>query len=317
VFALGAFSYDGIAFPGLVREHQVTDLRKPLGDDVTTLALLRNWQEALPLLHELSERGGLEWRSLDDLRPLPPVDPPGQILCAGANYRGHLEQMHFAAERQRGNNAPDEELLAASRDFVETIATKGEPFMFAGLAGALCGANDDVVLHGPGTGHDWELELAVVIGRPAWRVLARDAMEHVAGYTIANDVSTRDVMTRPRFPMTDFVASKLRPTFQPTGPYIVPTEFVADPRDLRIRLEVNGEAMQDESTSDIIFGVEELIAYASTMVALTPGDLLLTGSPAGNAGHHGDRWLVPGDVMTGTITGLGTQRNHCVAPTAY
>ena len=87
-----------------------------------------------------------------------------------------------------------------------------------------------------------------------------------------------------------------------------------DYRQLRITLKVNGEVMQDEGVDDIIHGVEELVAYASRVVELQPGDLLLTGSPAGNAAHHGKRWLVPGDVMEGSITGLGVQRNRCVSP---
>jgi 2,4-didehydro-3-deoxy-L-rhamnonate hydrolase len=124
-------------------------------------------------------------------------------------------------------------------------------------------------------------------------------------------------MDRPNFPMTDFVATKLRPTFFPTGPYIVPAQFIPDPYDLRLTLRVNGEIMQDESTSDIIFGIERLIEYASTMIVLRPGDLLLTGSPAGNAAHHGKRWLRPGDVMDGEITGLGSQRNRCVDESSF
>jgi 2,4-didehydro-3-deoxy-L-rhamnonate hydrolase len=139
-------------------------------------------------------------------------------------------------------------------------------------------------------------------------------LQCVAGYTICNDVSTRDVMFRPGFPMTDFLMTKMRPTFFPTGPYVVPREFVPDYRQLRITLKVNGEVMQDEGVDDIIHGVEELVAYASRVVDLQPGDLLLTGSPAGNAAHHGKRWLVPGDVMEGSITGLGVQRNRCVPP---
>ena len=121
-------------------------------------------------------------------------------------------------------------------------------------------------------------------------------------------------MHRPGFPMTDFLMTKMRPTFFPTGPYVVPREFVPDYRQLRITLKVNGEVMQDEGVDDIIYGVEALVAYASRVVELQAGDLLLTGSPAGNAAHHGNRWLVPGDVMEGSITGLGVQRNRCVAP---
>ena len=153
-----------------------------------------------------------------------------------------------------------------------------------------------------------------MLGRGGRDIAEADAMGHVAGYTISNDVSTRDVMFRPGFPMTDFLMTKMRPTFFPTGPYVVPTEFVPDYRALQHHAEVNGERMQDEGVDDIIYGVEQLVAYASRVVELRPGDLLLTGSPAGNAAHHGGRWLRPGDVMEGEITGLGVQRNRCVAP---
>src|SRR4051812_343498 len=123
-------------------------------------------------------------------------------------------------------------------------------------------------------------------------------------------------MHRPGFPMTDFLTTKMRPTFFPTGPCVVPRQFVPDYRRLRITLKVKGEVMQDEGVDDIIYGVEALVAYASGVVELQPGDLQLTGSPAGNAAHHGNRWLVEGDVMEGSITGLGVQRNRCVAPPA-
>ena len=316
-FALGTFSRDGGRFPGLVAGDRVHDLRPPLGAGVTTRSLLEDWERSFARLRELAAGDLGDGVPIADLRVEVPVDPPGQVLCAGANYRRHLTQMHFAFERRHGNDLPDEELRAASAAYVEELAAKGTPYVFPALAGSLSGAYDDVVLFGPGTDHDWELELAVVIGRPAWQVPRERAMEHVAGYTISNDVSTRDVMNRPNFPMTDFMATKIRPTFFPTGPYLVPAAFVEDPYDLRVTLKVNGEVMQDESTADIIFGVERLIAYASTMIVLRPGDLLLTGSPAGNAAHHGDRWLRPGDVMEGEITGLGVQRNACVDEGAF
>jgi len=201
-------------------------------------------------------------------------------------------------------------------------AFHSSPSIVLWMGGGLCSSEVDrqtpmqrlaVVLWGPGAQHDWELELAIVIGRHAHRVSREDAMDHVAGYTISNDVSTRDLMFRPNFSMTDFLMSKGRPGFFPTGPYIVPREFVEDYRQLRLTLRVNGEAMQDELVDDIIYGVEDLVAYASTVTELRPGDILLTGSPGGNAGHHDNRWLRPGDVMEAEITGLGIMRNRCVA----
>jgi 2-keto-4-pentenoate hydratase/2-oxohepta-3-ene-1,7-dioic acid hydratase in catechol pathway len=106
--------------------------------------------------------------------------------------------------------------------------------------------------------------------------------------------------------------TKGRPGFFPTGPYIVPRQFVDDYRQLRLTLRLNGEVMQDEFVEDIIYGVEDLVAYASTVTDLKPGDLLLTGSPGGNAGHHGNRWLRPDDVLEAEITSLGTMRNRCL-----
>ena len=309
-FGLGTFAgADGAVFPGLVVDSRVRDLRPGF---TSTLAMLRDWDTVLPQLRVLAGAGP-QGVPLDSLRPLPPVEPSGQVLCAGANYTKHLHQIIFAPLKRQGDPRPDAELRAEAIELTARRATVEEPFFFAGLPSALCGAADDVILWGPGTEHDWELELAVVIGRDGRHIPQSDALAHVAGYTIANDVSTRDVMFRPRFPMTDFARSKLRPTFLPVGPYIVPAEFVPEPRDLRITLSVNGEVMQDEGVDDIIYGVEQLIAYVSAVVDLRAGDLLLTGSPAGNAAHHGDRWLRPGDVMEGEITGLGRQRNTCVA----
>jgi 2,4-didehydro-3-deoxy-L-rhamnonate hydrolase len=310
-FGLGTFARgDGEPFPGLVLDERVHDLRPEFAN---TLSMLQHWDAALARLRQLADSPPGEGVDLEELRPLPPVHPSGQLLCAGANYRKHLHQMVVAHLKREGDARPDEELRA---DAVEVAARRSReevPFIFAGLPSALCGARDDVVLWGPGEEHDWELELAVVLGRGGRDIPEDEAMTCVAGYTISNDISTRDVMFRPGFPMTDFLMTKMRPTFFPTGPYIVPAEFVPDYRALRITLKVNGDVMQDEGVDDIIYGVEQLVAYASRVVELRAGDLLLTGSPAGNAAHHGGRWLVPGDVMEGEITGLGIQRNRCVA----
>jgi 2-keto-4-pentenoate hydratase/2-oxohepta-3-ene-1,7-dioic acid hydratase in catechol pathway len=309
-FGLGTFAApDGAGYPGLVVDGRVRDLRPEFS---STLAMLLEWDAVLPRLHELAAQGA-SGEALQTLRPLPPVEPSGQILCAGANYTKHLHQMIFAQLKRQGDPRPDDELRAEAIELTARRSTVEDPFFFVGLPSALCGANDDVILWGPGSEHDWELELALVIGRGGRNIPQSAALDHVAGYTIANDVSTRDVMFRPGFPMTDFAMTKLRPTFFPVGPYIVPTEFVPDYRDLRITLKVNGEVMQDEGVDDIIYGVEQLIAYVSSAVELRPGDLLLTGSPAGNAAHHDNRWLRPGDVMEGEITGLGSQRNTCIA----
>jgi 2-keto-4-pentenoate hydratase/2-oxohepta-3-ene-1,7-dioic acid hydratase in catechol pathway len=312
-FALGTFAAGGgEPFPGLVVGERVLDLRPHFGAEATTLVLLDDWERSVASLSELARAGDTDAHELASLRPCPPV-VPRQILCAGANYYRHVRQIVYSTLRLEGDQRPEDEVREEAERQVQRRAST-EPYVFAGLPSALAGARDDVVLWGPGTCHDWELELAVVIGRGGHNIAEADALSHVAGYTISNDISTRDVMNRPKFPMTDFLMSKCRPTFFPTGPYMVPREFVPDPRALRITLSVNGEVMQDELVDDIIYGVERLVSYASSVVRLSPGDLILTGSPAGNAGHHGNRWLVPGDLIEGRISGLGVQRNRCIAP---
>jgi 2-keto-4-pentenoate hydratase/2-oxohepta-3-ene-1,7-dioic acid hydratase in catechol pathway len=310
VFGLGRFAGDdGRAFAGLVVDGRVFDL----GEGSSTQALLADWDATLERLAALAADPPGDGVPLERLRPLVPVDPPGQVLCAGANYFRHIEEIVFSMARVWDDDRPEEERRAAATEEARSRADD-DPFAFVVPSSALSGANDDIVLAGPGHKHDWELELAVVIGRGGEDIAQEDALQHVAGYTMCNDVSTRDVMQRPKLPMTDFVTSKGRRTFKPIGPVIVPAQFVPDYRALHITLRVNGEVMQDEGVDDIVHGVERLIAYVSSLVTLNPGDVLLTGSPAGNAGHHGDRWLVPGDVMEGEISGLGVMRNRCVAP---
>ena len=147
----------------------------------------------------------------------------------------------------------------------------------------------------------------------ARRVPAARALDYVAGFTIGNDLTGREMLRRPDMPSMghDWLAGNCAPTFLTLGPYIVPARFVGDPQRRQITLRLNGEVMQDESTADMIFPVARLIEWASTHVQLQPGDLLLTGSPSGNGTHY-QRFLKPDDVIEGSITGLGVQRNRCV-----
>lgn len=316
MFGLGTFAVGGgESFPGLVLEGGVIDLRAQFGASATTGEMLADWDNALSRLHAMADEPiPADALTLDRLRPLPPIQPIGQFFCAGANYRKHLTEIVFTMARNDPDETrPETVLREEAREFVQNRAASGQPFVFAMPPSTVSGAHDDIVLWGPGEQHDWELELALVIGRAARNVSRDQAMECVAGYTISNDISTRDVMFRPNFTMTDFLMTKGRPGFFPTGPYLVPREFVDDYRRLRLSLKVNGEVMQDELVDDIIYGVEDLVAYASTITELRPGDILLTGSPGGNAGHHGNRWLRPGDMVEGEITGLGLLRNRCVA----
>jgi 2-keto-4-pentenoate hydratase/2-oxohepta-3-ene-1,7-dioic acid hydratase in catechol pathway len=316
-FALATLeATDGRPLPVIVRNGQGAALAPHLGGERTIRELVDDWDSAFPVLQALADR--LEPRdyelAVEALRPLPPL-LPGQIFQAGANYRQHVLDLMAGAEA-RGDSSDG--LTAAARDAaraeLERRLAHGKPFVFMGSAHAMIGARDDVVLPTDCKQPDWELELAAVIGRDARRVPRERALEHVAGYTICNDVTSRDALIRrdARGLGLDWLAGKNSPTFLPTGPLFVPAAHAGNPMNLKIVLKVNGRTMQDESTADMVFDVSALISFISDVAALRAGDLLLTGSPAGNGASHGV-FLGPGDVMEGSITGLGIQRNGCVA----
>jgi 2-keto-4-pentenoate hydratase/2-oxohepta-3-ene-1,7-dioic acid hydratase in catechol pathway len=314
-FALGTFTAPGPSggepFPGLITAARVRDLRAD-GLPSSTRELLADWDTALPRLAELADRDHGTWLPAAEVRALPPVEPRN-LLQSGANYRKHVIDI-IVSEHDPADGRTAEQVRVDAAAFMDHRAANTDPYLFIGLASAMCGAFDDIVLPAGGTQHDWELELAAVIGRPARRVPPDQALRHVAGYTICNDVTTRDLVYRPDLGKigTDWLRAKNAPTFLPTGPVLVPSVFVPDPMDLRITLSLNGKVMQDESTKDMIFDVSRLISYASRITTLQPGDLVLTGSPAGN-GAHWRRFLADGDQIDAGITGLGWQRNRCVA----
>lgn len=252
-----------------------------------------------------------EWMPLADVTLTAPVEPR-QVLQAGANYRTHVIDL-VVAGRQKTDPRPVEELREWAGKMMDDRRANGEPYFFIGLPAAVVGDDVPLVLPAYSDQHDWELELAVVIGREAFRVSRADAMDHVAGYTIVNDITTRDLVFRQDMKEigTDWYRGKNAPGFLPTGPFLVPASFV-DPHDLDVRLELGDRVMQDASTNDLLFDIPALLSTASQNMPLLPGDLLLTGSPAGNGAHWG-RLLQDGDVMTGSISGLGTQVVRCVA----
>ena len=252
-----------------------------------------------------------EWMPLADVTLTAPVEPR-QVLQTGANYRTHVIDL-VVAGRQKTDPRPVEELREWAGKMMDDRQANGEPYFFIGLPAAVVGDDVPLVLPAYSDQHDWELELAVVIGREAFRVSRADAMDHVAGYTIVNDITTRDLVFRQDMKEigTDWYRGKNAPGFLPTGPFLVPAPFV-DPSDLAVELKLNDQVMQDASTNDLLFDIPALVSAASQNMPLLPGDLLLTGSPAGNGAHWG-RLLRDGDVMTGSIQGLGTQIVRCVA----
>ncbi|CAM5591661.1 Ureidoglycolate lyase [Streptomyces alboniger] len=313
--AIGTLSVPGgAAFPGLVvPDGRVLDLRTALDEPaLTVLALLERWDEALPRLHGLAGEPAGDWLPLDDLSVHAPVEPR-QIFQSGANYRQHVIDLEVA-HRSPDDPRTVEEARTEIAAIMDKRAAEDLPYVFIGLPTTITGPYDDVVLPAWAKKPDWELELAAVISRPAHRVAVEEALEYVAGYTIANDLTDRATVFRRDMPVigTDWLRCKNAPGFTPLGPWIVPAGSVADPSDLRITLELNGEKMQDESTKDMIFGVARMVSYISETAQLLPGDLVSTGSPAGNGLHWG-RLLRDGDVMDGSVTGLGAQRTRCVA----
>lgn len=272
-------------------------------------AVIANWSSWEGEFERLLESGtGVDWIDAQDVKILSPVSPT-QIIQAGANYRTHVIDLAVAHRKEGEDEA---EVRAETALIMDKRSEEGIPYFFIGLPGAVAGPTDELELPYYSQSHDWELELAAVIGKRAFRLTPEEALEHVFGYTIVNDITTRELVFRKDMAAigTDWYRAKNAPGFLPSGPWLVPAKFVENPQDLGVQLKLNGRIMQDESTSDMIFTVAQLVSHASWNMPLLPGDLVLTGSPAGNGAHWG-RLLRDGDVMEGSITGLGTQTVPC------
>jgi 2,4-didehydro-3-deoxy-L-rhamnonate hydrolase len=337
-FALGTLSTDGRSpFPALLIGDRVAPIHalKPIFDRLgcpalgaaSMLEILQDWDASFRSLRRAAEflcgdHASQEMRRTillpsDELKFRPPVDLPRQVFCAGANYRKHV--IDLIVDQPPGSSASQtrEERRAQAAKMMDDRAAHGAPFVFSKPISAIIGPYDPVVLPRHAAQPDWELELGVIIGKLAHHVGREKAIDYVAGYTIVNDITNRDLVFRKDAGAmgADWIAAKGSPGYLPTGPYLVPAAFVEDPQNLQITLKLNGQVMQDESTADMIFSVARIIEFLSTHVQLWPGDLIATGSPAGNGAHY-NRFLKPGDVMEGSITGLGTQRNQCIAEEA-
>jgi 2,4-didehydro-3-deoxy-L-rhamnonate hydrolase len=219
-------------------------------------------------------------RPLAEVRLLAPVPRPGKVLCVGLNYRDHASETGQAIPTQ--------------------------PVLFSKFANSVVGPGADVLVPPEAEQVDAEAELAVVIGRRASRVAAADALDHVAGYTCANDVSSRSL----QYLSGQWLLGKAIDTFLPLGPWLVTADEVPDPQALGIRCLVNDELLQSSTTGEMIFGVAELVSFASRTITLEPGDVLVTGTPSG-VGMAADppRYLRPGDRMRVEIDGLGQLDN--------
>ncbi|MEF2978718.1 fumarylacetoacetate hydrolase family protein [Subtercola sp. YIM 133946] len=320
-WSIGRAAMGGDAFVGVIVGDRMRDLRPEadtlgaadLSSPAATVGLLERWTSVQPLMAALAaDTDAGTWLDVDDVELLAPLSPR-QIFQAGANYRKHVVDLAVAHTELSGDRTIDQ-VRADAAATMDKRKQGGSPFIFIGLPSAVTGPTQTVTLPAYSEKHDWELELAAVIGIPAYRVSADDALAHVAAYTIVNDLTTRDLVFRRDMPElgADWFRAKNAPGFLPLGPSLVPAEFVPDPQDLTLTLTLNGQTMQDESTADMLFSVAEIVAAASQTTTLLPGDLVLTGSPAGNGAAWG-RLLRDGDVMQSTISGLGRQTTRVIA----
>jgi 2-keto-4-pentenoate hydratase/2-oxohepta-3-ene-1,7-dioic acid hydratase in catechol pathway len=222
-----------------------------------------------------------------DARFGPCVKRPSKIMCVGLNYAKH------AAE----TNA----------------AVPAEPILFYKSTTAIVGPNDNVIIPKRSEKTDWEVELAIVIGKKASYVELDEAMDYIAGYALHNDYSERAWQLERG---GQWVKGKSADTYAPLGPYLVTKDEIADPNKLHLWLKLNGEMLQDSNTDDMIFNVPTLVSYISQFMTLLPGDVISTGTPAGvGLGLNPQRYLKPGDVVELGIEGLGEQRQEAVAYT--
>jgi len=334
-FALGTFSIAGAPpFPGLVMAERVVALNalvpvcKRLGHELrnpaSLLSVLDEWQlnesalcQAAVYLADRAEALARLSAPLGVLTVHAPLEHPRQIFCSGANYRKHVIDLIVDQARDpEVQGMSREQRLVYAQNLMDERGANGTPYIFSKAWSSITGPFDPVPIPANVEQPDWELELVAVIGKPAFHVSRAAAHDYIAGYTICNDITNRELVHRKDLKAlgSDWVMGKCMPGYLPMGPYLVPACFVRKPQDVRITLRLNGEIKQDESTADMIFDIARLLEYLTSRVRLWPGDLLLTGSPSGN-GSHINRFLRPGDVLEGSIEGLGTQRNTCVPAT--
>ena len=220
----------------------------------------------------------------EDVRLAAPTARPSKIVCVGLNYAKHAEE--------------------------SGMAVPGEPVLFFKATSSIVGPNDNVMLPRGSEKSDWEVELAVVIGKKTSYVSESEAMDYVAGYMVHNDVSERAFQLERE---GQWVKGKSCDTFAPLGPFMASKDEIADPHNLRLWLKLNGETLQDSNTSDFIFDIPKVVSYISEFMTLLPGDIISTGTPFGvGLGFNPPKYLKAGDVMELGVDGLGVQSQKVI-----
>ncbi|KAF2905655.1 hypothetical protein ILUMI_00522 [Ignelater luminosus] len=222
---------------------------------------------------------------LSEVKLLPPIIKPDKVACVGLNYKGHCDEQNIPHPR--------------------------EPMFFSKFSSCIIGPHDNIQLPTISDKIDWEVELAVVIGKQAKAIRPDQACKHIFGYTIAQDISARDWQKERN--NGQYLLGKSMDTFCPIGPAVVTKETINDAQNLGIKSWVNGKLKQDGNTSDMIFKADFLVSYLSQIVTLYPGDLILTGTPSGVGVHRNPpQFLKAGDVLESEIEGIGKLRNVVV-----
>jgi 2-keto-4-pentenoate hydratase/2-oxohepta-3-ene-1,7-dioic acid hydratase in catechol pathway len=296
-------SYETDAGPraGMVVGEEVFPLSESApGLSGSVIELLQRWREAEPMLEQAASKikpgAG---KKLSQVKLLSPVLYPSAVYCAGANYGDHAAEMARAANRPPPPD-PHEAGL--------------KPWHFMKAPRAIVASDVEVAIPPETKKLDWEAELAAVIGRPAKNVSEASALDYVAGYLVANDLSARDLSRRKGVPETsgfhhDWISHKSFDGSCPLGPWLVPAKQVGDPQKLDIKLWVNDVIKQDSNTAQMIFTIAEQIAHLSSRITLNPGDVILTGTPSG-VGAARREFLGAGDVVRLWIEHIGTLTNR-------
>ncbi len=296
------YSRNGVESAGVLGERGVIDIRtgwEGTNPPRDVAEILKRGEEGLAKVRDIAERGEIV-TPMEEVKILAPIERPGKILALAGNYGEHIKE----ASLKRGFKLGLSE--ASKKDTVP------RPFLKPGTT--VIGPGDEIPWPAYSEQIDYEIELAVVIGREAKCVGVEEAMEYVAGYMIANDVSARSVTfkkgrkERPWDEFYDWLAGKWADGFCPMGPYLATRDEISDAHNLEMELRVNGEVRQKANTSNMIYSVAEVVSFLSHIMRLEAGDVILTGTPAGVAVATG-RFLQPGDEIECRIENLGILKN--------
>lgn len=280
---LATFEHHGHTHAGLVSNETIVSLKTAGFADV--LSVIQGGAAAMAAIKSFAGHApGSATFPLSSVKLRAPLPRPPKILCMGLNYRDHAAEAKLDIPKY--------------------------PVLFAKYSNTVIGAGENIVLPKVSTKPDYEGEFGFVIGKGGRHIEAANWREHIFGYMNCNDVSARDY----QMSVSQWTMGKNFDTFAPMGPWIVTADEIEDPHNLDISLTLNGERMQSSNTRELIFKIPETVAFLSSVMTLEPGDIVLTGTPAGvGFGRKPPRWLMPGDEVVVRVEGLGELRNICVA----